>query len=389
MNMAHFEVRQSGKLKLTSYSGLALIGECFKAAQIESVIDPRFPVSQGMRTSDVVKSMIGLLSLGKSDFEAVEPFRDDRFFKEALGLQKVPGSVWIRQRLDARAEDLRYHTDELTLRMLERTDAPITAHRGFVCVDMDTFVMDNSDTRKEEVGRTYQGVDGYTPVAAYIGNEGWNIGLELRAGVQHSASDTDNFMERVFPRVQRLCHRGEHVLWRDDSGFDAARLLFMKAREKERWADMGRSFDYLTKWNPRKQNKDEWVRRAEDAGVFVETRPGKRVALMKLSVKRKWRGESRDIPLHVRVIERTINKKGQHLLMPEVELEGWWCSLDLPTAEVIELYKHHGTHEQFHSEFKTDLDLERLPSGKFETNDASCIWPLMPIIACVCWVSWV
>lgn len=37
---------------------------------------------------------------------------------------------------------------------------------------------------------------------------------------------------------------------------------------------------------------------------------------------------------------------------------------------MIELYKHHGTHEQFHSEFKTDLDLERLPSGKFDTNDA-------------------
>lgn len=27
------------------------------------------------------------------------------------------------------------------------------------------------------------------------------------------------------------------------------------------------------------------------------------------------------------------------------------------------------TYKQFHSEFKTDLDLERLPSGKFDTND--------------------
>jgi hypothetical protein len=33
-----------------------------------------------------------------------------------------------------------------------------------------------------------------------------------------------------------------------------------------------------------------------------------------------------------------------------------------------ELYKQHATGEQFHSEFKTDLDLVRLPSGKFETN---------------------
>ena len=29
----------------------------------------------------------------------------------------------------------------------------------------------------------------------------------------------------------------------------------------------------------------------------------------------------------------------------------------------------HGECEQFHSEIKTDMDLERLPSGKFETNE--------------------
>jgi hypothetical protein len=72
----------------------------------------------------------------------------------------------------------------------------------------------------------------------------------------------------------------------------------------------------------------------------------------------------------VRVTERTIDKKGQHLLVPEIEIEGWWTSLEVAMADVIELYKHHGTHEQFHSEIKTDLDLERLPSGKFDTNDA-------------------
>ncbi|GAB1425347.1 hypothetical protein MASR2M16_25810 [Thauera terpenica] len=144
-----FEVKQSAKLNLTSYSGLALIGQCCQAAQVEAVIDPRLPVSQGMRTSDLVKSMVGLLSLGKSDFEAIEPFRSDRFFKEALGLAKVPGSVWMRQRLDARAAELRELTDELSLRLLERTEAPITGHKGYVCADMDTFVMDNSDTKRK------------------------------------------------------------------------------------------------------------------------------------------------------------------------------------------------------------------------------------------------
>lgn len=49
--MAYFEVKQSSKLQLTSYSGLALIGQCCQAAQVEAVIDPKIPVSQGMRTS--------------------------------------------------------------------------------------------------------------------------------------------------------------------------------------------------------------------------------------------------------------------------------------------------------------------------------------------------
>ncbi len=56
------------------------------------------------------------------------------------------------------------------------------------------------------------------------------------------------------------------------------------------------------------------------------------------------------------------------LLMPDVEVETWWTSLDLPETEVIELYHGHGTSEQFHSELKSDMDLERLPSGKFATN---------------------
>ena len=222
--MARFETKQSGNLQLTSYSGLALVGQCCQIAQVDAVIDPRIPVSQGMRTSDVVKSMVGLLSLGKSDFEAIEPFRQDRFFKQALGLSKIPSSVWIRQRLDSKASQIRDTACELAVRLLERAQAPITPYRGYACCDIDTFAMDNSGTRKEDVSRTYQGFDGYTPIAAYLGNEGWNIGLELRPGSQHSAREADYFYERVFPRLERLVSAQQPVLLREDSGFDSARL---------------------------------------------------------------------------------------------------------------------------------------------------------------------
>jgi len=42
----------------------------------------------------------------------------------------------------------------------------------------------------------------------------------------------------------------------------------------------------------------------------------------------------------------------------------------LYTAEtIIELYHDHGTSEQYHSELKHDMDIERLPSGKFNVNE--------------------
>lgn len=368
--MPRFEVKQSAKLNLTSYSGLALIGQCCQAAQVDALIDRRLPVSQGMKISDMVKAMTGLLSLGKSDFDAIEPFRNDRFFKEALGMSKVPSGAWMRQRLDAKASELRELTDELSVRLLERTEAPITPYKGYVRFEIDTFAMDNSDTKKEAVGRTYQGVDGYCPIAGYLGNEGWNVGLELRAGTHHSALETEYFYERSFPRVKRLVKPEQSVLLIEDSGFDSARLLFAKAAERDIWAAEGRVLEFICKWNPRKQDKAAWIERAKEAKVFEEVRPGKHVGLLDLQIERAWQKQKRHFRLIVQVTERTIDKKGQHLLVPEMQIEGWWTSLTLPAKEVIEQYRYHGTHEQFHAEIKSDLDLERLPSGKFDTNDA-------------------
>lgn len=74
----------------------------------------------------------------------------------------------------------------------------------------------------------------------------------------------------------------------------------------------------------------------------------------------------------MQVTERTQIAQGQWLLMPDIEIEGWWTSLDAAdydTTRIIALYRDHATAEQFHSEFKTDLDIECLPSGKFAAND--------------------
>ena len=85
-------------------------------------------------------------------------------------------------------------------------------------------------------------------------------------------------------------------------------------------------------------------------------------------------GIERPVRRILRLTERTIDKHGQQLLEPQLTLEGWTTSLPahLDGTAIIALYADHGTHEQFHSEFKTDMDLERLPSGKFDTNYLVC-----------------
>ena len=72
----------------------------------------------------------------------------------------------------------------------------------------------------------------------------------------------------------------------------------------------------------------------------------------------------------------TSSINGQLLATPDIELDLYGTNLNEPGKEIpsdfswdiIELYHAHGESEQFHSEIKTDLDLERLPSNNFESN---------------------
>lgn len=70
----------------------------------------------------------------------------------------------------------------------------------------------------------------------------------------------------------------------------------------------------------------------------------------------------------VEIMERLTSADGQDLLIPEVEVSTWWTNLPESETVCIELFLSHATSEQFHSEFKTDMGLESLPSKKFAMN---------------------
>jgi len=176
------------EVDLTSHVGLSLIGralnECTNLAADAKAISP--PRSGAIGHANILSSSVALLCLGKSDFEAINGFREDPYFATALDLAQVPSEGTPRQRMDGFAEQFKSILEDATIAFLLRSKAQLTPlANGWMPLDCGVTPFDNSHTNKEGVSRTYNGVDGYAPMAAYLGQEGYGLELELRAGSQH------------------------------------------------------------------------------------------------------------------------------------------------------------------------------------------------------------
>lgn len=100
--------------------------------------------------TDILRSYLGLLCLGKSDYEAITSMRQDTYFKNALGIKNVPSAETLRQRLDEEAENFLPIIQKCSVDMLKNGKAHITPlDTGHVPLDADVFPMDNSGTKKE------------------------------------------------------------------------------------------------------------------------------------------------------------------------------------------------------------------------------------------------
>jgi Transposase DDE domain group 1 len=349
--------------KLASHSGLINIGALLDAINFKA----RFETISGVHCvdpkishADILASMIALMSIGKPDYDAIEIFRKKQeFFNKAVGIGACPSSPSLRQRIDLignRADMAIKDAGADLVRSCAPAISPIHTSAGdFLPLDMDVSPFDNSKTQKEGVSRTYKGVDGFAPIFAYLGAEGYLVNLELREGKQHCQKNTPEFISSTLDYVRKITDRP--VLMRLDSGNDS----------RDNFPDASQSHvHFIIKRNLRRESPQAWVDLAKKTGVQQHSRPGKRVWIGKTLVD--INGNPLPHPIIFEVTERQ-SKKGQALLFPEYQIDTYWCSLDqLPPQEVIELYHNHGTSEQFHSELKSDMGLERLPSGHFSSN---------------------
>jgi hypothetical protein len=366
-----------GEERLLPATGLALIGQMLGRSKLTAEADTlklKERPEPAIPNRDVVLTFIGILAQGHTDFDGVRMLQEDEETSRLnLGLSKgVPGEATVRQRMDQIGDRLRGVILRSNSEMFGKNKVKPRANaEGYVPVDIDVTPMDNSDTKKEGVSRTYAGYDGYAPIVAYVGTEGFMANVELREGKQHCQKATPDFVWETLDQVRGMVGQEAKPLVRMDAGNDAAENIGVC---------QDNHVDYLIKRNPRQEKAEGWEFDAlaneffgTEGAKVLHPREGKMVHVG--SVPREinvphadGRVTQETVRIVYEVTERTIDKHGQILLLPQVEANTWYTSLPLPEEDVIAQYHAHGECEQYHSELKTDMGVERLPSGKFETN---------------------
>ena len=92
--------------RLITPSGLSLVGQVLGKSNLIKKANRMRTEKRSkpqIKNGDILLTMIGLLSLGKSDFENVNEFHKDKeFYKIALGIAYgIPSELSLRNRLDS------------------------------------------------------------------------------------------------------------------------------------------------------------------------------------------------------------------------------------------------------------------------------------------------
>ena len=165
-------------------------------------------MSLAMLKKSVIKTMAGLIAQDRTSFAETDLVRNDMVFFKSLNLDNVYAPETNRIYLDRltknQVSDVIEELDEINIRHLKSvklTSIETTAMR-YMPVDIDVSPMDNSRTKKEGVGRTYKGCDGYAPIFSYVGREGYMLSTELRPGKQHCQKGTPAYLSRTLLATQ-------------------------------------------------------------------------------------------------------------------------------------------------------------------------------------------
>lgn len=130
-----------------------------------------------------------------------------------------------------------------------------------VPLDIDVSPFDNSNTKKEDVSRTYKRCDGYAPNFAYLRQEGYVVNTEIQTDSKHFQKGTALFLQESIEYAKQLS--SESLLVRMDGGNDSAENIGICLKK-------GASF--IIKRNPRREKPEAWLAIAEQKDFKKEFR---------------------------------------------------------------------------------------------------------------------
>ena len=160
--------------RLITPSGLSLVGQVLGKSNLIKKANRMRTEKRSqpqIKNGDILLTMIGLLSLGKSDFENVNEFhKDEEFYKIALGIAYgIPSESSLRNRLDSIGTSMNQQILDGNVDMfLSSGYEPSPLENGCVPVDIDGSPVDNSGSHKAGVSRTHKNFDGYAPILEMI-----------------------------------------------------------------------------------------------------------------------------------------------------------------------------------------------------------------------------
>ncbi len=363
--------------RVTPYGGLLIPGQMLSTIDFDQKVNMSMSKAKDYSNSDILKSMLIGILCGNPDFEAIHETDDDpEFFCNAFHMRHIPSEATMRQRMDEIGDSMRDTLRQASVSLFkEYSIEPSALGNGYVPVDIDVSPFIDEKCNKEGISRTYKCKDGYAPVFAYIGTEGYLIACELREGKQHCQKNTPNFLVEVLQLARQITDKP--LLFRLDSGNDSADNIGLFMEE----CFQGDRVHFIIKRNLRREAPEEWLDGLRDVCTNIkEPREGKKEYIgqtfrdTSYYVPDSWARSGQKLKtIGIRTIyditERACDHDGQYYIFPKVECDMYSVNVDFPDEDIIELYHKHGEMEQYHSEIKTDLCAEQLPSGKFKTNE--------------------
>lgn len=335
--------------QLTSHAGVVLVHELARHLGIDQIVDDELHVKQrerGYSESQAIGGLVYNLLVGGECLSDLEVLRGDCGTQELLAQEAVLAPRTAREFLQKfDLGDIR-DLQRVNLRVQQRVRAQQTSPT--CTIDLDSSIYEQASTRKQGSNKAYNGQIGYHPLFAFWAEEGELLFSHLRRGSAHTCRNVVWFLRETFKRVPTQAA----VTLRADSGFYSKEVVQWCEAHHLRFsitADQTAPLLAVIEALP----DHAWTNLPDDY-------PLSEVAEVRYQPSRWAKG-------YRYVVKRQLREKKNGDLYWQYHV---FVTNDGPTpAPELEVWHlRHADMENRIKEHKSDLGLEKLPTGRFHAN---------------------